>query len=170
MSYQVYRTELDVEVLRSLLSYEPMTGALRWIERPSRGVAIGDLAGFITSVGYRSIRIRGASYQAHRLAWLHNYGEWPTGDLDHINGIKSDNRIVNLRDVSRAVNCQNIRHAQRDNASGFLGVSLPKKGRKWVAQIYHDGKKRTIGYFITPEQAHEAYLAAKRENHPGCTL
>ncbi|WP_054070229.1 HNH endonuclease [Pseudomonas syringae group genomosp. 3] len=170
MTYQIYRADIDVDALRSRLHYDAITGLFCWIEKPSIGVSIGDEAGFITSAGYRSIRVFGSSYLAHRLAWLHHYGEWPTGDLDHINGIKSDNRIENLRDVSRSENCQNIRSAQCNNAVGLLGVSLPKKGKRWVAQIHHNGKKRTIGYFSTPELAHEAYLSEKRKNHPGCTI
>ncbi|AZF37722.1 Phage HNH homing endonuclease [Pseudomonas sp. R4-39-08] len=170
MSERIYRNEVSVETVRSLLSYEPLTGSFKWIEKPSWGVSVGEIAGFITSAGYRSIRIAGAGYQAHRLAWLHHYGEWPANELDHINGNKDDNRIANLRDVNRKGNCENQRRPQRNNTSGFLGVSWAKNEKKWKAQISHGGKKRAIGYFDSPEKAHEAYLAVKRELHAGCTL
>lgn len=165
-----YRELVSVERLRAMLSYDAITGLFSWIEKPSWGVSVGEVAGFINSAGYRSIRIAGVGYQAHRLAWLHHYGYWPASDLDHINGDKSDNRIANLRDVSRKVNCENQRRPQRNNTSGFLGVSWAKNEKKWKAQISHSGKKRAIGYFSSPEKAHEAYLAVKRELHSGCTL
>lgn len=170
MTDRIYRNEVSVEKVRALLSYEALTGSLKWIEKPSRGVSVGDIAGFITSAGYRSIRIAGVGYQAHRLAWLHHYGEWPADELDHINGNKDDSRIENLRDANRKKNCENKRHPQRNNTSGFLGVSWAKNEKKWVAQISHNGKKRSLGYFSSPELAHQAYLSVKRELHAGCTL
>ena len=108
-------------------------------------------------------------YSAHRLAWLYVHGAWPTGQIDHINGDRGDNRISNLRDVTPALNTQNQRRAARSNkSSGLLGVTA-NRGR-WLAQISIGGKSRNLGRYATPEEAHAVYVAAKRVLHAGCTL
>lgn len=108
---------------------------------------------------------------AHRLVWLHLYGEWPEHGIDHINGRRSDNTAANLRSVPQSENVQNQRKARRDNKStGLLGVSRPSGRSKYRAQIMAQGRNRYLGYFDTPEEAHAAYLAAKRQLHPGCTI
>ena len=95
-------------------------------------------------------------------------GAMPAGDVDHINGNRADNRWCNLRDVSRTLNNQNQRRAQKDNETGLLGVS-PHRGR-FKAQIRVNGKVRNLGLFDSPEVAHKVYLAHKRLMHPGNTL
>ena len=87
---------------------------------------------------------------------------------DHINGIKTDNRIANLRSVSMTVNLQNMRKANRDSLSGLLGAH--KKRSHWESRIRVDRKQIHLGIFETPEEAHAAYLAAKRLHHSGCTI
>lgn len=125
-------------------------------------------------LGYEQIRFKGAHYYAHRLAWLYVHGDWPNGEMDHINGIRNDNRIANLRVVTRAVNMQNIRSKKhRKNAtSEYLGVSFERrmKSRPWRAVVNKDGKNYDCGYWATEEEAHAAYVAKKRELHEGCTL
>lgn len=170
MSERQYRKDIDAFALRDFLDFDHESGLFVWRKKPSIGVNAGDSAGCVTKHGYISIRVKGVSYQAHRLAWLHHYGEWPEHEIDHINGNKADNRIANLRDVSRKENCENQLRPQRHNNSGFLGVSWAKNEKKWKAQINHHGKKMAIGYFDSPEKAHDAYLSVKREIHAGCTI
>lgn len=161
------RAALTAEQVRELLDYNPETGRFTWRIAP-RGHKAGSQAGCIDSYGYVVIRIAGAGHKAHRLAWLIAYGEWPDDQVDHINGDRSDNRIANLRDVSRLTNRQNMRRAQADNRSGLLGVSLTNNRCK--ASIRSGGKNHHLGYFASPEAAHAAYVAAKRQTHEGCTL
>lgn len=97
---------LTAERLRELLTYDPETGEFRW--RYTRGCrARGQIAGTVTCLGYLTIAIDGRKYKAHRLAWLHVHGEWPYPEIDHINRIKLDNRLVNLRRATRAENNAN---------------------------------------------------------------
>jgi len=92
------------------------------------------------------------------------YGEPPKYQIDHRNGIRSDNRIENLREATSAENSQN-RTIRSDNASGYIGVFRKKRYKKWGAQIKINKKTKFLGYFDTPEQAHKTYLAAKSELH-----
>lgn len=162
-------TILTAERLREVLDYNPDTGVFVWKVRTSNRVHIGMTANRSHPAGYLQTRIDCKSYLNHRLAWLYTYGAWPNGDIDHINGFRSDNRIGNLRDVARNINLQNQRHARSDNkASGLLGVSRNKK--RWKARLVIDRKEFHIGTFDTPEEAHAAYIEAKRRLHPGCTI
>lgn len=161
--------ELTAERAREMLNYDAETGVLTW-KVAVRSVRRGDEAGNINARGYRVIKLDGARYRAHRLAWLITNGTWPTGELDHINGLKDDNRIANLRDVSRTINSQNQRRARSDSRSGLLGVSFDKSRGKWRAGIGVDGRERHLGRFNTQDAAHDAYIDAKRQLHAGCTL
>ena len=114
------------------------------------------------------ISIDNRIYPAHRLAWLYTFGVWPSHHIDHIDGNKWNNRLANLRDVTRAVNMQNQKNAQSNNQSGLAGAM--KNGNGWMARIRTNGNTKYLGTFPTVFQAHEAYLAAKRELHEGCTL
>lgn len=107
--------------------------------------------------------MNGPGHGAHRLAFLLMTGAMPAGDVDHINGNRADNRWCNLRDVSRAVNMQNLRKPRADNTTGFLGVSL-SKGR-YQAQIAANGKTHYLGLYDCPKLAHAAYVARKRLLH-----
>jgi hypothetical protein len=158
---------MTAEHFRSVLSYCPETGILTWRERVSKAVKQGDIAGNF-SAKYVTIGYRGKIYKAHRLAWLLTHGEWPDGLIDHINGDKHDNRLHNLRVVDAAGNSQNVRKPNRRNKSGFIGVIFFQK--KWRASITVDRKTRWLGDFATPEEAHEAYLTAKRKHHSSCSI
>jgi len=160
--------ELTVARLRELLAYDPEAGVFVWLVGRGRAAA-GAVAGTLARDGYLRIGVDGQGCAAHRLAWLMHYGEWPTGQIDHRDGCRTNNRIANLRDVTTSVNNQNQRKARADNKScGLLGVTA-NCGR-WMAQIQVDRKKRRLGLFDTPERAHAAYLEAKRELHEGCTI
>lgn len=150
------------------LVYCPETGVLTWrVTTGARGMA-GAKAGSVRADGYRAVKVRGRLYKAARVAWFCMTGAWPAEEIDHINGDRDDNRWGNLREVSRAVNMQNIRRAQKRSVLGVLGVSRHR--RKYRACIKKDGKSTYLGLYETAELAHAAYVAAKRELHPGNTL
>jgi hypothetical protein len=161
---------LTAERLRELLDYDPETGAFKW-RVAGKGIAhIGCQAGAKRRDGRSVIRIDNTLYMAYRVAWLHMTGEWPGGDIDHINGDPTDDRFENLRDVSRSVNLQNQRRARSNSRSGVLGVFFQKTMNKWTAKLQLNWKTTSLGYFDTKEEAHLAYLKAKRELHEGCTI
>jgi hypothetical protein len=95
-------------------------------------------------------------------------GEWPAGEVDHIDGDRTNNKWSNLRDVPRLENAQNKRRANANNRTGLLGVSPDKK--RFRAVITANGKRKTVGAFSSAEEAHDAYLAEKRRLHQGSTL
>ena len=161
---------LTAQRLRELLHYDPETGVFTRL-RPSSGRKPADgQAGFISAEGYRRIWVAGCAQQAHRLAWLWVHGAWPTHGLDHIDGDPSNNRIDNLRDVSAAINSQNRKSPCKGSKSGFLGVSWCAARKRWRAAIWVDGKFAHLGYYATQQLGHNAYLAAKRRDHAGCTI
>ena len=162
--------EITQSRLRDVLRYDPATGEFAWLIRPSIGIKVGDIAGTIDGRGYVRIGIDGAIYRAHRLAWLFVFGSWPSQEVDHINGDKADNRIANLRDATRALNQQNQRGMRSTTGSGLLGVSRHTASGKWRARIWTEGRNKSLGLFATADEAHIAYVAAKRELHEGCTL
>lgn len=96
--------------------------------------------------------IDGENYLAHRLAWLYVYGEWPKNQIDHINRIKTDNKIKNLRDVTNSTN-QHNNAIRRHNTSGTTGVMTLKSKNSWGAQIYVNNKRIYLGVFKTKEEA-----------------
>jgi len=159
---------LTQERLKELLSYDPETGVFVWVKKPSTKVKIGSVAGF-NSYGYRRIQIGGAAFCLHRLAWLFMTGAFPPNDIDHINMDKADNRFVNLRAVTRSENMHNI-EKQKNNTSGFKGVSYFKRSKKWRADIRINNVQKHLGSFPTPEDASVAYLAAQRIYHPTCPI
>ena len=161
------KTNITQEVVRSCFVYNAETGIFTWKIKRSKGkISVGDVAGHVCKKkGYVHIRLDGFLYLAHRLAWLYVFGVWPAGEVDHINSIRSDNRIKNLRDVSHSINQQNVKFPQKNNTSGFLGVT--RKRKKWSASIQHGDKHISLGVFDKPEDAHAAYLLAKSNIHAG---
>jgi len=162
------RGALTAERIRELLAYDAGTGSFCWRVTTSNRATAGSIAGSPDGHGYVKIKVDGRLYMAHRLAWLHVYAVWPVGSVDHINGVGTDNRIANLRDVDHSTNMQNQRRANYDSKSGLLGVA--PHGNNFRARIQLAGKQRHLGTFSTAEEAHAAYIAAKREIHAGCTL
>ena len=154
---------LTAQRLREVVSYDATTG--RFVR-----VGTGKPAGTVKSNGYLHFSVDGKKYGAHRLAWLFVHGKWPEGETDHINGIRHDNRIANLRQASRTLNAQNQRRAHASSTHGILGVSLDKSTNRWRVRISVDGRNRSVGNFDTPEAARDAYIVAKRRMHAGCTL
>lgn len=162
---------LTKEQLSEFMSYNPETGDLVWIKKPSKKTVVGSVAGCVDRIGRLIVGFQGHLYYAHRLAWLLHYGKWPDHVIDHINGDRADNRISNLRDVSQSVNTQNQRKAHSKNkTSGLLGVSWDKARAKWIARVVLHGKVLFSKGFDSAEDAHQAYVNAKREFHAGCTI
>lgn len=133
-----------------LLQYTPETGSFHWRVNRQPAIKAGDRAGSINSHGYVQICIKGRAHLGHRLAWFMTHGSWPSKMIDHINGDRSDNRIVNLREATSSQNQAN-RGARKDSRVGIRGVRFQKNTGKWAAQIQ-------IGSFATAEEAKRAYL------------
>lgn len=154
---------LTAERVRELLNYDPETGVFQW--RKPRAQAIGKSeAGTINASGYRIMNVAGKLYRAHRLAWLYVYGEMPDGMIDHINGVRSDNRIANLRLADNGKNQMNAKR-RSDNKSGYRGVSWHRKASKWSAEIWCDGEKHYLGLFECEKDAHAARVEAAKRLH-----
>ncbi|HPE48705.1 MAG TPA: HNH endonuclease [Hyphomonas sp.] len=163
---------LSPEVVRKLLSYDPETGVLIWKSRDRGMFAIRRLwlawntkyAGRPAldcrdNTGYLHGRVLCQKVYAHRAAWVCHTGEWPEASIDHIDGDKRNNRIANLRSVSHAVNCTNVKR-RSDNKSGVLGVFWHVRDSKWQAKIKVNGKDIDLGRFEKLEDAAEARRVA----------
>lgn len=168
------KADLTAQRLRELLKYYPETGVFtRLVSRRCGTAEPGDVAGSKrNSEGYLAFMVDRKTYQAHRLAWLYMTGKWPNALIDHINGVKSDNRLCNLREATVSMNKQNMRKARADCVnSGLMGAYLDRRnGGRWFSNITANGKRKHLGYFLTPQEAHAAYIEAKRRLHPGCTI
>lgn len=150
--------------LREHLSYDPETGQFVWL----KGKKAGKVAGSFDGRGYRQIGLLYSMCKAHRLAWLYMTGEWPEGFIDHINHVTADNRFSNLRVADAVLNGQNQIRAQKRSSHGFMGVK--RNGNRYESRISVCGKRIALGTYGTPDEAHAAYLSAKRSMHAGCTI
>lgn len=145
--------------LVSILNYDPETGIFTWKKPYGTRVKAGSVAGTLAANGYIRIKINGSKFQAHRLAMLYVHGTLPPADTDHINRLKSDNRIANLREATRSENKKNS-PANKNSISGCKGVSQRSSG-KWRA-IYWDGARNiNLGTFEKLEDADKAYQLFK---------
>lgn len=137
--------------LKEVLDYDPVTGLFNW-KRRMRGTKFGSAAGWVNDSGYLCIRVDGTLYRAQRLAWLYVHGVYPKGVIDHIDRNRLNNSIVNLRDITKAMNQRNLSKSIA-NTSTVTGVTWYKAGNKWHAQITVDRKKIHLGYFDKFEDA-----------------
>lgn len=152
---------LTQKELKSLLSYNADSGVFKWLVNKSISVKKGDIAGRKNKSNPITIMINGVRYQASHLAWLYVKGEMPSKAIDHINGIRSDNRIINLREATLSQNAMN-RIKAANNTSGYKGASFHKQSGKWQASIKINGKQKYLGLFLSPKQAHNAYVNAAK--------
>jgi hypothetical protein len=136
--------------INEYLQYNPETGVIIWIKNKGPKKVIGKNAGGIKPDGYVHIKFNNKTYKAHRVAWYLHYGVWPTNHIDHINGIKNDNRINNLRDVT---NQQNLLNQKRHREKTVKYYYFYKKGQKWKVQTQINNKRTYFGYFETEEKA-----------------
>lgn len=149
--------EFTDTTLISEVGYEGDTGALR-------RKATGKQLGWVRADGYIGVKIGRRYYLAHRVAWLLVHGDWPKGHLDHINGDRADNRMANLREATHAENLHN-RGRNKNNTSGYKGVSLHRSTGKWDARIMVNRKQVYLGIYETQEDAHAAYTSAAAKLH-----
>jgi hypothetical protein len=153
---------MNQERLKELLNYDPDTGDFFWKVNKSGHAKIGQkCSGKDISTGYLKIGIDRKRYFAHRLVWLYVYGKFPDNDLDHINRVRTDNRLCNLRDATRAENLQ--------NKSNVKGVYWHKRAKKWSAQIKLNKKHYYLGLHGSFEEARQAYIAAALQLHTHTT-
>ena len=154
--------------VQELLRYDPATGNIYWKVGKSNILA-GSLAGRLRSDGYRTIKIDGRDYYSHRIAWLLVTGMWPEDQIDHKNGIRSDNRLENLRECNSFQNKQNekkkARFAGIPPSSKLIGAWWNSKTEKWCSDITYYGNRVVLGSFDTEIEAHNAYKKAKLRFH-----
>ena len=159
--------ELTQERLKEIVSFDQDTGIFTR-KLKAKGAVVGSVVGYQKSNGYIAISIGLKKYYAHRLAWLYVYGKLPKNDIDHIDGNRKNNKIKNLRDVSRTENLQNLKKAKTHNKStGLLGAYFHKQIGKFTSRIKVNKKNIYLGLFDTAEQAQQAYLNAKKQFHSG---
>lgn len=155
------------EDVSEVFEYCPDTGLIHW-KKGGTGRK-RDLSAGVLDVCNRYINIsyKHVNFKAHRLAWLLHYGEWPSDGIDHINGVRDDNRIENLRVVSNSDNIKNSCISSA-NTSGVTGVSWNKVAKKWHVQIKSHGVSENIGLFKDKDDAIKARKDAEiRHNfHP----
>lgn len=167
--------------LREYFNYDPLTGQLIVKERPRSEFSparyaehvkrVGRPAGCLRADGYVKVHIDGRYYLAHRVVWLFVVGEWlsyPKHEIDHVNGIRSDNRIQNLRKTTKSGNQRNG-SMRVNNASGVIGVNWVTSKRRWIARIWDGPRHRYLGQFRNIKDAEAARAKAERElgYHPG---
>lgn len=145
--------QLTQELLKECLHYDPDTGLFYRKKKTSNNMKVGQVAGHNHIEGYLELSLFGKKYLCHRLAWLYMTGTIPDSDIDHINGVRNDNRFQNLRVANRSQNMMNT-GLRANNTSGFKGVSLDKKTGKWEAYTKVNYKKISFGLFKTALDAH----------------
>jgi hypothetical protein len=143
--------------IKDYLDYDSLTGLLTWKKQRGR-INVGDVVRNIGSNGYIRVQFMGKRYSAHRVAWYLMTGEWPKLDIDHINGEILDNRWSNLREATKLQN-QHNKKMSKSNRSGYKGVYLTKR-HKYRSRIRVNKKELFLGYYDTPEEAHDAYVTA----------
>ena len=159
----MYRTSITQSRLKELLNYNPETGKFKWLTR--RGCKSADSTAGNIQISENNrivIRIDGQLYFAHRLAWLYMAGEWPESDIDHKDMDASNNKWNNLRLANKQNNGAN-RGKNKNNTSGYKGVTWAKRNKKWAARIMVDRKNISLGFFHDPEVAQEAYKKASKK-------
>ena len=158
-------SDIPVAELRRLFTYNPDDGELRWAVDRNGGAYAGDVAGTNTGRGYLAICTRGKNYRVHRIVWAIVHGEWPELQIDHINGIRDDNRLCNLRLATAQQNMIGRRGFSRPSASGYRGVHRTKGSKPFRAYARINGKNVILGYFHCPKEAHAVHVAAVLEHH-----
>ena len=162
---------VSLERLKEALFYDPLVGDFTWRKHPHRVLQNGTIAGTVhMSTGYVMVSLDAKTYAAHRLAWFYMTGRWPADMLDHIDSNRLNNRFANLREANNQLNQQNLHAANSRNLWGYLGVHFHKKSGRFEANIVVNKRKKHLGLFDTPDEAHQEYLKAKRQLHEGNQL
>ena len=151
-----------IKAVAARVNYDPATGAMTWRRMENSRSRQDRRCGSVDSDGYVSIYLRFEGRRvkvvAHRVAWFIAHGRMPEHEIDHKNGVRSDNWIENLRDVPRAVNTKNAA-LRADNKSGVSGVFWDTKCRAWRAQVRVSGKRHGLGRFADLDAAKAALLS-----------
>lgn len=154
---------IDISYIRSLFKYDPASGILFWdVKRPK--VVLGAEAGSTSSTGYKRVTVDGRSYKVHRIIWAIQTGEWPSSDIDHIDGVRDNNKWSNLRLASKSQNGMN-RKRTNSNTSGVKGVYWHSRASKWAAQVKLNRKVYYIGLFDSIDVAKEHVEKKRAELH-----
>ncbi len=158
------KSKLTLNELQALLDYDPRSGLFMWKVSPNNNsLPAGSIAGRMNAKnGYVHISIKNTSHAAHRLAWFYMTGKWPECQIDHINRIRNDNRIVNLRESNQSENMANC-DVRVNNISGVTGVHWDQQRKKWMAYIKKDYKRIHIGRFDNKQDAIDARAAKELE-------
>lgn len=157
------KADLSADFVRSILAYDPLTGAFAWRADRGRKIKAGTSAGCVDGAGYVIIKIERSIYKASRLAWLIMTGFWPQNLVDHHNCDRSDNRWSNLRAATFDENSRN-RAKSVSSKTGYKGVTIAPYGR-FKATIRVNGQNLHLGYYATPEDAHTAYVTAANKHY-----
>lgn len=172
----IMKPELTAEYAKECFDYNPDTGILTWKERPRHhfptehgwkvvnGARTGFVAGSLNDKGYLDVRINGRLLRTHRIIWIMHYGAWPVEFIDHINGIKTDNRICNLREATLTENNRNSGISSR-NTSGVKGVRWHKGAGKWMVSIKKESKDHYLGLFTSIHEAEAAVIDIRNILH-----
>lgn len=149
--------------IKNYIKYLPETGQLIWIKKPNNSIVLYTFIGTTRKDGYISICFKKRKYFAHRVAWYLYYGEWPKGQIDHINGIRNDNKISNLRDVTQSQNQLNQKRHREKTVRYYYFI---KKSNKYRVQKYINGKLKHYGIFDTEKEAID-FIVFNIELFPG---
>ena len=155
---------MNLEELREWVDYCPKTGVFTR-KKPAGNTKAGSVIGNIDAKGYLKAMVLGKYVKLHQLAWFYSFGVWPK-QLDHINQVKTDNRIGNLRDVDTSTNCLNQTGPRKNNALREQGVHQIKKTGRFRACCNVQGKKHHLGVFATQEEAAYVYQTFKQNYLP----
>jgi hypothetical protein len=156
---------MENKLLNELFEYNPVSGIVIWKTSRCNKIKVGNTVSHRGCGGYIQVRIEGRLWMLHRIIWKIQTGNWPTGFIDHINGIRDDNSWSNLRDVTPFVNGQNRKGPDKDSTTGYLGVCFCKQSKKFKAQMTVNKIRVLNKLFDTPEEASNAYQQAKEKYH-----
>lgn len=146
------------EDIKEKLHYDETTGIFTWLVDVSYKTKIGSIAGTLDKAGYLNIKVNGKNHRAHRLAYVYMTGSVPE-QVDHINGVRNDNRFSNLRPCNHSTNSANCKMTAR-NTTGYKGVHFRKDTKNWESKIMVNKKSIHLGTFKDPALAYEAYKEA----------
>ncbi len=162
--------------LMECFTYEPVTGLAYWNTRPLHHFEdtriwkswnsrfAGKQIVCLDADGYIQLTVNYLKSSLHTLVWVYMTGSYPVGTIDHFNGVRNDNRWVNLRLANRGEQ-QHNRGINKNNTSGYKGISFHKASGKWRARITYEGVERYLGVFNTPHEAHAAVVQARQQLH-----
>lgn len=168
---------MPIDEIRKMISCDPESGVLLWVERSAEDMPCvkarkcwnSRFAGRPAinaphNQGYLAGSINYRKFLAHRVAWAMYHGEWPEEQIDHVNGVKTDNRICNLRKASHSENMRNMK-PHSDALSSLKGVCFDKSRGLWMSRIRHGRMEHYLGRFTTEQEAHAAYCQAAKKYH-----